>query len=135
MTHAREIRSLAGYLYVHGLVNEDMPSLDILAQSAKVKECIDKLVTDLESASDDLTEDELQSIFYEAGKLHFLTELRWWFKVLYVVLFGRQDGPRLGQFTKIMSIDWVIHKLPDCMPDYAVQFREERARRIAINDW
>lgn len=102
---------LAAFLYVRGLVPEDMPLEDIRARGMLLKECLVKLITDLDEVGDDSTEQEIQSVFYEAGKLHFLSELRWWFRVIYQMILHQEDGPRLGQLTKIMTLDWIIHKL------------------------
>ena len=102
---------LAAFLYVRGLVPEDMPLDDIRARSMLLRECINQLVSQLDLMCDDNTEEEIQSVFYEAGKLHFLSELRWWFRVIYQMILHQEDGPRLGQLTKIMTLDWIIHKL------------------------
>lgn len=102
---------LAAFLYVRGLVAEDTPLDDIRARSSLLRECITKLLTDLDQLSDDNTEEEIQSVFYEAGKLHFLDQLRWWFRVVYQMILHQEDGPRLGQLTKIMTLDWVIHRI------------------------
>jgi len=37
--------------------------------------------------------------------------LRFWFQVLYQILMKQNDGPRIGQLAKIMTLDWLIHKL------------------------
>lgn len=59
------------------------------------------LVERLKAMSDDATPEELQSEVYEAGKAHGFTELRAWFKALYEVLLGQEQGPRMGSFVKL----------------------------------
>lgn len=102
---------LAAFLYVRGLVSEDAALADIKARADLARECLVKLKNDLDSVSDESSEDDIQSIFYEAGKIHFSKELRYWFRVLYQVLLRHEDGPRMGQFTKIMTPYWVQEKI------------------------
>ena len=47
---------LAAFLYVRGLVPEDMPLEDIRARGMLLKECLVKLITDLDEVGDDSTE-------------------------------------------------------------------------------
>jgi lysyl-tRNA synthetase class 1 len=106
-------RRIGAFLYVRGLVNEDLPQPDIIARAARLIDCLSKLVGDLEMVNEDDQEEAIQAVFYEAGKLHFQTELRWWFAALYQILLGQPDGPRLGQFTKIMTVSWVTDRIVD----------------------
>jgi lysyl-tRNA synthetase class 1 len=103
--------TLAAFLYARNLVPEDMTFDQINDRAVRVRECIEKLLVDLENCDNDQTEEYIQSIFYEAGKLHFLTELRYWFKVVYQILMKQDEGPRLGQFTKLVTISFVTSKL------------------------
>lgn len=105
--------TLAAFLYARNLVPEDMSFDQINDRAVKVRECIQKLLVDLENCDDDQTEEYIQSIFYEAGKLHFASELRYWFKVSYQILMKQDEGPRLGQFTKLVTINFVMNKLTD----------------------
>lgn len=108
---------LAAFLYVKGLVPEDQAHAEIISHTQLVSACLQKLIQDLSEVTEDYTEEQIQSIFYEAGKLHFTQDLRYWFKVLYQVLLGQMDGPRLGQFTKIMTSDWIEHRVSQVMQD------------------
>lgn len=110
-------KKIGAFLYVRGLVNEDLSQSEIMHRSSKLIACLNRLVNDLSVASDDDSEENIQSIYYEAGKLHFASELRWWFSVLYQILLRQQDGPRLGQFTKIMTLYWVIDRINDTIND------------------
>lgn len=110
---------LAAFLYARGLVGENDPHEQILARAGLVRECLVKLRSDLDHIKPGMTDEEIQSIFYEAGKIHFLKELRYWFKVLYQIFLGNDDGPRLGQFYGYVPdgwfqdrIDLLIHKDP-----------------------
>ena len=44
------------------------------------------------------TAEGLQTEVYEIGKRHPFPELRAWFKALYEVLLGQDQGPRFGSF-------------------------------------
>jgi lysyl-tRNA synthetase class 1 len=51
----------------------------------------------------------IQNEVYEAGKRHFAKEeLRQWFKTLYEVLLGSEQGPRMGAFIKLYGRDNVV---------------------------
>jgi len=109
---------LAAFLYVRGLFPEDLSQGEIETQSDCVRACLLKLQQDLQNTSDDADEQTIQAVFYEAGKLHFSTKLRWWFQVLYQALLSENEGPRLGQFTKMMTIHWVSDKIDQVITDY-----------------
>ncbi len=46
----------------------------------------------------------LQNIVYEIGKAHGFTQLRDWFKALYQVLLGQDQGPRFGSFIALYGV-------------------------------
>ena len=51
----------------------------------------------------------IQNEVYEVGKRHFAqAELRQWFKALYEVLLGSEQGPRMGAFIKLYGRDNVV---------------------------
>ena len=41
---------------------------------------------------------------YEVGKKHQFDPLRDWFKALYEVLFGQDQGPRFGSFAALYGV-------------------------------
>ncbi len=47
----------------------------------------------------------LQNIVYEIGKTHGFTQLRDWFKALYQVLLGQDQGPRFGSFVALYGVE------------------------------
>lgn len=109
---------LAAFLYVRGLVAEDADWDHMLVTSDRVRSCLLKLMEDLNSVTDEWTEEQIQSVFYEAGKLYYKEQLRWWFEVLYQVMLSEQQGPRLGQFTKLMTPYWVQDRIHQVLTDY-----------------
>ena len=55
------------------------------------------------------TAETIQNEVYESGKRHFAKEkLRDWFGVLYQVLLGSEQGPRMGAFVKLYGRDNVV---------------------------
>lgn len=50
------------------------------------------------------TAEELQNDVYEVGKRHGFAELRAWFKALYEILLGQEQGPRMGSFVKLYGL-------------------------------
>lgn len=50
----------------------------------------------------------IQSEIYEVGKRHNYTNLRDWFKALYQILLGQDEGPRLGSFFALYGVDETI---------------------------
>src|SRR4029434_7588065 len=70
-------------------------------------------LTDLANTLRKIPESEsaefIQNEVYEAGKRHFAKEeLRQWFKALYEVLLGSEQGPRMGAFIKLFGRDNVV---------------------------
>jgi lysyl-tRNA synthetase class 1 len=48
--------------------------------------------------------EKIQNAVYEVGKAHAFEPLRDWFKALYEVLFGQEQGPRFGSFAAIFGV-------------------------------
>jgi lysyl-tRNA synthetase class 1 len=46
----------------------------------------------------------VQNVVYEIGKKHTFEPLRDWFKGLYEVLFGQEQGPRFGSFAVLYGV-------------------------------
>jgi lysyl-tRNA synthetase, class I len=46
----------------------------------------------------------VQNVVYEIGKKHTFEPLRDWFKGLYEVLFGQEQGPRFGSFAALYGV-------------------------------
>ena len=67
------------------------------------------LADTLAKLPEDSTAEFIQNEVYEAGKRHFAqAELRQWFKTLYEVLLGSEQGPRMGAFIKLYGRDNVV---------------------------
>ena len=56
-------------------------------------------ISALEKCTDDMKPEEIQTEIYTVGKNSGYKEnLREWFKLIYEVIFGVENGPRLGFF-------------------------------------
>ena len=62
---------------------------------------LSELVKNLENCNENMTPEEIQTEIYIAGKNNGYKEnLREWFKLIYEVVFGNENGPRMGFFHK-----------------------------------
>ena len=52
--------------------------------------------------------EEIQTLLYEVGKNHEFENLKEFFKLVYQVLLGQEQGPRLGSFIKLYGVDETI---------------------------
>jgi len=75
---------------------EEKMALNILIE--KLKECDEKM-----------NPEEIQTIIYSVGKENGYSEnLREWFKTIYEIIFGDENGPRLGFFISFFGIQETI---------------------------
>jgi lysyl-tRNA synthetase class I len=117
MSESNEIRILSSYLYVRSLVPEDMSREEILEKAILVRSSLQYLIALLNETCDNEPEETIQSVFFEAGKLHFQKELRWWFELLYNITMKQKEGSRFGMLCKLMSIQWVIEAIDIVLAD------------------
>ena len=55
--------------------------------------------------------EEIQTQLYEIGKKHKFENLKDYFKLVYQVILGQDQGPRLGSFIKLFGIGETIDYL------------------------
>lgn len=68
-----------------------------------------ELKTALENIDSSASSEEIQSMFYHVGKnSEYGTNLRGFFQMLYEVMLGQSQGPRLGSFVKLYGMDKTI---------------------------
>ena len=58
--------------------------------------------------TDTNTSEEIQTLLYEVGKKHQFDNLKDFFKLVYQVLLGQEQGPRLGSFIKLYGLQETI---------------------------
>ena len=96
--------SLCGYAirYFEDFVK---PEKQFRAASARETAAFEDLARRLEALPADLTDGEaIQAEVYAVGKEHGFEPLRDWFKALYEVLLGQEQGPRFGSFAAIFGL-------------------------------
>ena len=79
-----------------------MPFILLLLGKIILKEVVKKL-KEVEPSAD---AEEFQTVIFSVGKNSIYKEnIREFFKLIYLVVFGQENGPRLGSFTKIYTKD------------------------------
>ncbi len=63
------------------------------------------LINILEKCNDDMKPEDIQTMIYTTGKENGYAEnLREWFKLIYEVVFGDENGPRMGFFISFFGV-------------------------------
>jgi len=71
----------------------------------KEKKALQDLVKRLKECKENMEPEAIQTIVYSVGKDNGYKEnLREWFKAIYEIIFGDQDGPRMGFFISFFGI-------------------------------
>jgi len=71
----------------------------------KEKKALEDLVNRLRDCKEQMDPEAIQTIVYSVGKDNGYKEnLRDWFKAIYEIIFGDQDGPRMGFFISFFGI-------------------------------
>ncbi len=69
------------------------------------KVALQALVKSLDNCNDKMKPEEIQTIIYTVGKENGYKEnLREWFKLIYEVVFGDENGPRMGFFISFFGV-------------------------------
>ena len=72
----------------------------------KEKDALKALIKTLESCNDEMSPEDIQTLIYSTGKENGYTEnLREWFKLIYEVVFGDENGPRMGFFISFFGVN------------------------------
>ena len=70
---------------------------------------INNLVLKLKEINENLEPEEIQTFVYTVGKENgYEKNLRDWFKLIYEVVFGVENGPRIGFFIKYFGLKQTI---------------------------
>jgi lysyl-tRNA synthetase, class I len=66
---------------------------------------LEALVKTLQKCNDDMSPEDIQTLIYSTGKENGYSEnLRDWFKLIYEVVFGDENGPRMGFFISFFGV-------------------------------
>jgi lysyl-tRNA synthetase class 1 len=84
--------------------------------SESEKKALEALIKTLEKCNDQMPPEEIQTLIYSTGKENGYAEnLRDWFKLIYEVVFGDENGPRMGFFISFFGVnetkDLIMSKL------------------------
>ena len=80
----------------------------------KEKKALTKLAQSIEKINDSTPPEEIQTVVYSVGKENgYEKNLRDWFKLIYQVLFGDIDGPRMGFFISFFGVQETIKLIKD----------------------
>jgi len=96
--------SLVGYAlkYFEDIVK---PNKKYRKPNNKEKKALQDLVKRLKDCKEQMDPEAIQTIVYSVGKDNGYQEnLREWFKTIYEIIFGDQDGPRMGFFISFFGI-------------------------------
>ena len=70
------------------------------------KNALEALINALNDCSDDMKPEDIQTKIYSVGKENGYKEnLRDWFKLIYEVVFGVENGPRMGFFISFFGVN------------------------------
>ena len=73
--------------------------------NSKEKKALEALVLVLEKCTDEMQPEEIQTQIYTVGKENGYKEnLRDWFRLIYEVVFGDENGPRMGFFISFFGV-------------------------------
>jgi lysyl-tRNA synthetase, class I len=73
------------------------------------KNALKALIKTLKNCNDEMTPEYIQTLIYSTGKENGYSEnLRDWFKLIYEVIFGDENGPRMGFFISFFGVNETI---------------------------
>ena len=80
------------------------------------KLALEALVKTLNKCNDQMSPEEIQTLIYSSGKENgYSDNLRDWFKLIYEVVFGDENGPRMGFFISFFGVketkDLILNKI------------------------
>ena len=99
----------------HYYIDFVIPKKKYLKINQENKDVFIDLLNLLKNMSTTLSSEQIPKEIYEIGKKHNFTNLRDYFKLIYQVLFGQEQGPRLGSFIKLFGIEKTISLIEDLL--------------------
>ncbi len=70
------------------------------------KRALMALISTLDKCNDQMSPEDIQTLIYSTGKENgYADNLREWFKLIYEVVFGDENGPRLGFFISFFGVN------------------------------
>ena len=69
------------------------------------KKALTELIKKLEQCNENMSPEDIQTQIYKVGKENgYKDNLREWFKLIYEVVFGDNNGPRMGFFISFFGV-------------------------------
>ena len=92
------------------------PNKKFKKPNAQEKKALENLVLKLKEIDKSLNPEEIQTHVYTVGKENgYDKNLRNWFKLIYEVVFGEENGPRMGFFISFFGVketkDLILNKI------------------------
>jgi lysyl-tRNA synthetase class 1 len=81
-----------------------LPTKRYRAADPRERDALQDLVAELKALPPEAAAETIQNAVYEVGKRHGFEPLRDWFKACYEILFGQEQGPRLGSFIALYGV-------------------------------
>lgn len=78
-------------------------------------DALTELANTLENMPQTATAEDVQYQVYEIGKKYPFEDLKAWFKVLYEVLLGQEQGPRMGSFFALYGLNESVKLIRDAV--------------------
>ena len=88
-----------------------LPKKEYLKIDNHNKQIFEDIYNLLQNTNPSETSEEIQTKIYEIGKKHNFQNLRDFFKLVYKVLLGQEQGPRLGSFFKLYGLKKILKLL------------------------
>ena len=90
------------------------PNKKFKKPNAQEKKALENLVNKLKEIDKSLNPEEIQTHVYTVGKENgYDKNLRNWFKLIYEVVFGEENGPRMGFFISFFGLNETIKLIND----------------------
>jgi lysyl-tRNA synthetase class 1 len=90
------------------------PNKKFKTPNDKEKQALKNLALKLEEIDQKSNPEDIQTVVYSVGKENgYEKNLRDWFKLIYQVLFGEEDGPRMGFFVSFFGLKETIGLIND----------------------
>ncbi len=100
--------SLTGYA-LNYFKDKVEPNKKFKKPNLKEKKALENLVAKLKKIDNSLKPEEIQTYVYTVGKENgYEKNLRDWFKLIYEVVFGEENGPRMGFFISFFGLNETI---------------------------
>ena len=89
---------------INYFIDEVEPKKKYKNPNSKEKDALKNLITVLKQISQNTPAEEIQTRIYTVGKENgYEKNLRDWFKLIYEVCFGEENGPRMGFLSAFLA--------------------------------